>query len=121
MSQTGVRNALLAVTAVLIGVLLLAVGFLGRLAIEPDSEPGSQANNATATTGDISPETLNEIIAILQQDFVEPGRVDPELLYQGAIQGIFTELNDPHSLYIDPSTYAVSRDDFSGAFQGIGA
>jgi carboxyl-terminal processing protease len=66
-------------------------------------------------------EILAEIAAILEDDFVDPALVDPELLLDGAIFGLFESLNDPHSTYIDPETYALSRDDFESAFQGIGA
>jgi carboxyl-terminal processing protease len=123
MSQTGVRNTLLVVVAVLIAGMLFAVGFLTRVVVEPDA-PAAQAVSTQAAalgTGDVDASILQDIIAILQQDFVDPSRIDTELLYQGAIQGIFTQLNDPHSTYIDPKTYALSKDDFSGAFQGIGA
>jgi carboxyl-terminal processing protease len=120
MSQTGVRNALLALISVLIAGMLFAVGFLTRVVVEPD-EPAQQVSSATTEAAGVDPAIINDIISILEDDFVDPARVDPELLFQGAIQGIFTQLNDPHSTYIDPSTYALSKDDFSGAFQGIGA
>ncbi len=121
MGQNGVRNTLLALVSVLIAVLVFAVGFLTRVVVEPD-DPAAQAVSGTTTAAsDLDPSVLQDIVTILGQDFVDSSRVDPELLYQGAIQGIFTQLNDPHSTYIDPNTYALSKDDFSGAFQGIGA
>ena len=121
MGQNGVRNALLALISVLIAVMVFAVGFLTRVVVEPD-DPAAQAVSGTTTgAASLDPGLLQDIISILGQDFVDSSRVDPELLYQGAIQGIFTQLNDPHSTYIDPNTYALSKDDFSGAFQGIGA
>ena len=42
-------------------------------------------------------------------------------LRDGAIQGIFEALNDPHSTYIDPQNYALQKSNFDGAFEGIGA
>lgn len=121
MGQNGVRNALLAVVSVLIATMLFAVGFLTRVAVEPDDPAAQGTSNQPTNASGVDPELLQDIITILKDDFVDPSRVDPELLYEGAIQGIFTQLNDPHSTYIDPNTYALSRDDFSGAFQGIGA
>jgi carboxyl-terminal processing protease len=121
MGQNGVRNALLATVSVLIAVMLFAVGFLTRVAVEPDDPASQAASNQPTDASGVDPQLLQEIISILEEDFVDPSRVDAELLYQGAIQGIFTQLNDPHSTYIDPNTYALSKDDFSGAFQGIGA
>ena len=119
------RNILLGVIAVLIGVMLVTLGFLGRVVTEPEA---TTVVNAPADTGDrpaaISEADfliLDEILQILESDFVDPDAVDAEYLHAAAIAGIFDALGDPHSTYIDPDTYALSRDDFSGAFQGIGA
>jgi carboxyl-terminal processing protease len=64
---------------------------------------------------------LNEIYAILKEDFVNPDAVDPELLRAGAINGILQALGDPHTVYIDPESYALGVDVISGTFEGIGA
>src|SRR5439155_6242157 len=42
-------------------------------------------------------------------------------LRDGAIKGMFEALDDPHSVYLDPQTYALQKGDFEGAFEGIGA
>ena len=123
MNSQVMRTALVAALASLIGVLLVAVGFLARVATEPDAAPVATATElaASAAVEGIDLNVLNEIIDILQEDFVEPDRIDREFLFEGAINGIFAALGDPHSTYIDPTTYAISRNDFSGAFDGIGA
>ncbi len=64
---------------------------------------------------------LEEIYAILQEDFVNPEALDPELLKVGAINGILRALGDPHTVYIDPESYALGIDVISGTFEGIGA
>lgn len=123
------RNVLLGSTIAIIGVLLVLVGFLARVATEPDETVVQQAaadNDAgvvSGTNADSGPDfmLLDEIVNILGQDFVEPDRIDPEYLHSGAIQGLFEALDDPHSTYIGPDDYALSRDDFEGTFQGIGA
>ena len=128
MDSNTARNALVGVLAVVIAVLLVAVGYLGRVVLDDDEPGAAQAETATTDAeaaadrlSEIDFALIEEIIGILEEDFVEPDRVDRELLYEGAINGLFQALDDPHSVYIDPQTYAVSRDDFSGAFQGIGA
>ncbi|MCK9495068.1 MAG: S41 family peptidase [Dehalococcoidia bacterium] len=131
MSSTA-RNAVIGLSAALIAVLLVASGFLVRVVTESDSDGGSSARTTEdggalleeetrQSDGDFDGDLLAEIARVLEQDFVDETRVDPELLRDGAIQGIFEALNDPHSTYIDPQTYSLSRDDFEGAFQGIGA
>ena len=128
MESNSARNILVGALAVVIGILLVAVGFLAAVVVDDDDPAAAPAATATQAPVDDAPSTgtldfsvLEEIIGILEEDFVEPDRIDRDLLYEGAINGIFAALNDPHSVYIDPNTYAVSRDDFSGAFQGIGA
>jgi len=140
MNSNAARNALVAVLSALIGVLLIAAGFLAAVIVFDDGEevaaPAAVAE-MTATPvadptetpeaaavedgGTIHAGIFEEIVDIIAEDFVDPERVDRQYLLEGAIQGIFTALNDPHSTYIDPRTFAVSRGDFRGAFQGIGA
>jgi len=129
--STIVRNVLLGIIAGLIGVLLIAAGFLGRIITEPEatvvpaapdaSAPADSDGSRPAASSEADFLILDEILQILEEDFVEPDRIDAAYLHSAAIAGIFDALDDPHSTYIDPQTYSMSRDDFSGAFQGIGA
>ena len=76
----------------------------------PPVATATPAPTAAPSSSKLDLSVLDEIIDILEEDFVEPDRIDRELLYEGAINGIFAALNDPHSVYIDPNTYAISRD-----------
>lgn len=119
------RNALLGVVATLIGGLLLAAGFLGRVITEPAraATTASGPAAAAAANGTLAQDfaILPEIATVLGQDFVAEDRATPDALRDGAIKGIFDALGDPHSVYLDPQTYALSKGDFEGAFEGIGA
>ena len=64
---------------------------------------------------------LDEIYDVLRQDFVDPDSLDPEILRQGAIDGILASLGDSHTIYIDPHSFALGVDVISGQFEGIGA
>ena len=128
MDSNSARNVLVGVLGVVIGALLVAVGFLAAVVIDDDESGDAVAVSAADTappaetaSDDLDFDILDEIVKILGEDFVEPDRIDRALLFEGAINGIFQALNDPHSVYIDPQTYSLSRDDFSGAYQGIGA
>ena len=139
MNSNAARNALVAVLSAVIGALLIAAGFLAAVIVfddgdevatpaavaevtaTPVADPPATPSAAAADGVDIHAGIFEEIVDILAEDFVEPERIDRQYLLEGAIGGIFTALNDPHSTYIDPQTFAVSRTDFSGAFQGIGA
>lgn len=124
MKSNLLRNTLVGVIAFLVAGLLVASGFLVRVVAEGD-DPAATAPvaAATATPGKDDPSDyslLAEIAKIIGQDYVDVDKATPELLRDAAIKGIFDAL-DPHSTYIDPQSYALSRDDFEGAFEGIGA
>ncbi len=126
MGATVARNSLIGVLVGAIAVLLLAVGFLARVVTGPEVEEAATVQTAPAATDSQATDQLDydvigEILSVLEQDFVDPDRIDKEFLFEGAIQGIFDALGDPHSTYIDPNTWAISRGEFSGTFQGIGA
>ena len=104
----------IATVVLLIAALLVAAGYLGRVVLEPRAV-------APAASSDMDPQLIAEIISVLQQDFVDPSAAEPAKLFDGAIEGIFEKLKDSHSTYVTPRDYALTRDDFSGAFQGIGA
>jgi carboxyl-terminal processing protease len=124
--NSAARSAVIGLSAALIAVLLVASGFLIRVVTEPAAQAapiGQELRDAgvSQSTGLFDGDLLAEIARVIVSEFVDPTRADPELLRDGAIQGLFDALNDPHSTYIDPQTYALSRHDFDGAFQGIGA
>ena len=140
MNSNAARNALVGVLSAVIGALLIAAGFLAAIIVLDDGDevatPAAVAELTATPAADtpptpdasvadggvnIHPGIFDEIVDILAEDFVEPERIDRQFLFEGAIGGIFTALNDPHSTYIDPQTFSISRTDFSGAFQGIGA
>jgi len=117
-------NTLVGVIAFLVAGLLVTSGFLVRVLTEGDATaPPAQATASTVTTGKDDPSDyglLAEIAKIVGEDYVDAGRATPELLRNAALKGLFDAL-DPHSIYIDPESYALSRYDFEGAFEGIGA
>lgn len=82
-------------------------------------EDGGGRSPVATTEGDFG--ILDEIVGILKEDFVDPEAVDPEVLRLGAINGVLQALGDPHTVYIDPESYALGVDVISGTFEGIGA
>jgi len=48
------------------------------------------------------------------------GQVDPHLLVEGAIKGLFIALDDPFSQYLTEEEYRASLGGISGEFEGIG-
>ncbi|MEX0800070.1 MAG: S41 family peptidase [Dehalococcoidia bacterium] len=84
-------------------------------------DDGDGGTTSVSTSGQTDFDILDEIFGILEEDFVNPEAVDPELLRIGAINGVLQALGDPHTVYIDPESYSLGIDVISGTFQGIGA
>ena len=99
----------------------LAIALSGVVGHTIGEDGGSGGRTDVTFTDDSGFGILEEIYAILQEDFVNPDALDPELLKLGAINGILRALGDPHTVYIDPESYALGIDVISGTFEGIGA
>jgi len=48
------------------------------------------------------------------------GEIEPDILVQGAIKGIFDALGDPHSAYLTEEEYRSNLGGLSGEFEGVG-
>ena len=100
----------LLVVAILGGGALFVSGFtLGRLA------------GATPGTTDANQDLFRpfwDAYTDVSQNYV--GKVDPHLLVEGAIKGIFGAINDPFSQYLTEEEYRASLGGISGEFEGVG-
>ena len=94
--------------------LLIALSGVAGYAVH-----GNSASSSSTSSGNYA--ILNEVQDIIQQDFVNAAQVTPDTLQKGAIDGMITSLNDPHSTYIQPSDYKNGVDLITGSFEGIGA
>ncbi len=107
----GTFSLAVALAIALSGVVGFAIG-----------DSGSGGGRDSVSIGDARGfNILNEIYAILKEDFVNPDAVDPDVLRMGAINGLLQALGDPHTVYIDPESYSLGIDVISGTFEGIGA
>jgi carboxyl-terminal processing protease len=105
----GMKIAVIALSA----VILLSLAFTAGCIINFNSPgPGSQGP-------DIS--LINEAWNIITRNYVEPAKINPTVLSQGAIRGMVNAVEDPYSAYLDPDAYKLSQSDFQGSFSGIGA
>ena len=63
-------------------------------------------------------EKLNNTLSIINQNFYE--EINPEVLYEGALDGMMAALNDPYSCYYTPEEAAAVFQTTSGSYVGIG-
>jgi carboxyl-terminal processing protease len=108
--------------ALSIVVLAFAIGYVIRG--DGGGDTTVVVNEDNRPTGDgadeIDFDTLNEMVEILQDRYINPDLVDEETLYQAAINGMLQTLSDSGTFYVDPITIATSEGP-SGTFEGIGA
>ena len=110
-------GGMVAVVVVLLSVMSGVVGFVVGGGGEEDG--GGVVTTEPSDSADFG--ILDEIYSIIREDFVDQTAVDQQALRQGAIDGVIEALNDAHTIYIDPESYALGVDIISGEFQGIGA
>ena len=74
--------------------------------------------------GDVPPElgVIWEAWQLLNKDYVDKSKLDPEGFTEEAIRGMLKVLEDPQTSYVSPEVLAGSFGDvFKGKFEGIGA
>ena len=76
---------------------------------------GWESSNSSAQ---VDIELQEEIIEKLESLYYE--EIDPELLAEGAIDGMLAGLGDPYTVYYDPEEYAAFKAETSGSYSGVG-
>ena len=61
---------------------------------------------------------LETAMYILENSYVD--EVDPEVLFQGAMEGMFNNLDDPYTVYLDGSSLEQLTDTTEGKYGGVG-
>jgi len=76
---------------------------------------------ASAQTNRTSQEYMRDLetaMYIIQSNYVD--EVDPDTLFKGAMDGMFSNLNDPYSLYLDDEFLEQMTDTTKGKYGGVG-
>ncbi|HUX40005.1 MAG TPA: S41 family peptidase [Rectinemataceae bacterium] len=63
-------------------------------------------------------QTLEGVWQFIQRNYVD--KVDPKILYQGAMKGMFDALGDPYSVFLDDKLMGGLNDTLEGSFGGVG-
>jgi carboxyl-terminal processing protease len=56
----------------------------------------------------------------LNENFINPSKIDDQKIVYGAIKGMTDSLGDPYTNFFDPSQAKIFQQDLSGSFNGIG-
>jgi carboxyl-terminal processing protease len=98
----------------------LAIVLSGTVGFVVGDDGGGSPSNIPSPNGE-GFDILDEIYDILGEDFVNPDALNQDQFEAAAINGVLQALGDPHTVYIDPQSYALGIDIISGTFDGIGA
>jgi len=116
----------------LVGLLALMLGGSGFLAgyashailVRPGPAEAQSTLEAGPPGGALQPgKTFNlfwEAWELIQREFYGKLPDEREMTY-GAIRGVIHTLGDPNTALIEPKAAAISREDITGNFEGIGA
>jgi len=56
----------------------------------------------------------------LENNYVDPEKLDSKKMVHGAIQGMTNAIGDPYTVYLPPDDQKRSAEDLQGAFDGVG-
>jgi carboxyl-terminal processing protease len=88
-------------------VILLAVAFIPTVLAQPDS-----------TSTEEFLRTFDEVFHYIEENYVE--EIDPQVLFEGAMKGMFDTLDDPHSYFLDETDMDSLGLTTNGSFGGVG-
>lgn len=103
-------NRILAIASGMLLGSVLAVG-TAQIAVRQGWWPAREADRSAAY--------VREVLELVNNQYVEPGRVDYRELTKSALQGMVASL-DPHSEFMDARDYAELREEIHSEFGGIG-
>ncbi len=96
-----------------IGVTALLLAFVGAFAVAPALTAESKAAESRRYL-----DMFSEVFKSVQQNYFET--LDPKMLYEGAMKGLFASLNDPPSYYLTRDELRDLTDITQGEFGGVG-
>lgn len=96
------------------GLIAVAVCFLA-VAV-PDVS--AQSASSSSDDGRRYSQLLQNIYQFILQNYVD--EVDPALLYEGAMKGMFNILGDPHSIFLDEPMLSDLMRETDGTYAGVG-
>lgn len=113
----------LVVVAVLVGIGFTAGMATMWLARPTGNNLVTESVPPTAAEGDRTDrdDLLDEITGLLEDEYIDPNSLDPQLLTYGAAEGMVSSLGDPHTMFVEPVRAAIIEEDMQGTFEGIGA
>ncbi|MEX2444945.1 MAG: S41 family peptidase [Alkalispirochaeta sp.] len=98
------------------GITAVSAVFFIALTLVP--QVTAQGSQGGASSSEEALGLFEQVYEFVQRSYVE--EVDPDTLIEGALEGMFEALDDPHSAYLDTEEMRGLTDTTSGEFGGVG-
>ena len=99
--------------------LAFALGFGTHLLLDGTND-GQATANTVRTDGAPDFRVLDDIYKTLKDHYVDPERIEPDLLRTSAINGLINAIGDTHQVYLTKDQAEFDDTELSGQFEGIG-
>lgn len=86
-------------------------GYKPKITIEREVPVGKE---------DINFSLFWEVWDALERSYLDKKVLDPGKMVYGAISGMVSSLGDPYTVFLPPTENKLSKEDLSGAFEGVG-
>jgi carboxyl-terminal processing protease len=115
----GVIILLLALSA---GIFSQQTGSARRQANNPaeTSSSASKTSSTSRVTGAVVKSDVSEALSVIQDNYIDGKKLDYNSIFKSSISGMLTVL-DPHSTYLDPTSFAEFKTEQRSEYFGIGA
>ncbi len=86
-----------------------------------ESKIASSSEATTTKLEDIDFSLYGQVWSVLSRDFVNKDKLDAQKMFYGSLRGLVSSMDDPYSVFMDPTETEAFVDDMAGTFEGIGA
>jgi carboxyl-terminal processing protease len=105
------------ITSTAILCVLFTLALIPGAAAQGNSESGSQGLNSASQSRRYI-QSIQNAFDFIQKHYVD--EIDPKVIFEGAMNGMFGALDDPHSTYLPEHDMNDLNDTTQGSFGGVG-
>ena len=105
---------------VVLALIIFGAGFYFGQSQIPATPPEDICNPELGQPEEFDFSLFWQAWRVLEENFVDPTKIDYQAMIYGAISGMVKSLGDPYTVYMPPEDTKVFKEDVSGEFQGVG-
>ncbi|MBI2062388.1 MAG: S41 family peptidase [Candidatus Yanofskybacteria bacterium] len=103
----------------------LALGFAGgflfiQLREKPEAGLQQLINLESGKPENVDFSLFWKVYSDLNAKYVDKGKIDPQKVLYGAINGLVNSVGDPYTVFFEPATSKKFQEEISGSFGGVG-